>query len=107
MGFPAHLAAADRAVQGNLGGVPIIYQPADGPPVTVTGMFDEIAFQADQGNSGIEQTTPSVWLLLADLPGNPADDEATVTIAGVEYVTRERRVDPNGASIRIFLHRAE
>jgi hypothetical protein len=108
MGYAELLETADRAVQKHLGGVSVIYTPAVGPPVTLTGMFDANYRLADQGNSGVEQTGPVVWLRLDDLPLNPDDDEPTITIDGIEYRVRERQQDSPGTpdnSVRLLLHR--
>jgi hypothetical protein len=37
-----------------------------------------------------------VFLLLADLPTDPDDDEPTVTVNGVDYSVRERKKDGMG-----------
>lgn len=107
MTFATLIADADRAVQNNLGASSITYQPSVGPAVVVKGMFDPVFVLVDDGNMGQEQTTPSVFVLLADLPVDPIDDDPTITVEGVNYRVRERRVDPVGQAVRLLLHLAD
>lgn len=106
MTFPALVAGTDRAVQRNLGAVEITYQPSVGAPVLLQAMFDPTFVLDDQGRSGVEQTVPSVFFRLEDLPLDPDDDDPTITVAGVDYRVRERIRDRVGESVRLLLHRA-
>lgn len=106
MAFADTLAAVDRAVQDHLGSVEIVYAPTVGAPVTVPAMFDPNFVLSDQGTGAVEQVTASVFVLLADLPIDPEDDDApTITVAGVDYVIWQRVRDPVGRAIRLLLHR--
>ncbi len=96
MGFADLVAAADRAAQEMLGGQPVTYLPDAGPSVVVTGLFDEQYVLAEgTAEAGVATSGPAVFLLLDDLPVDPAeDDDATVTIGAVPY--RVIGVRPDG-----------
>lgn len=98
--FGALMAAADRAVQRNLGGATIIYQPEAGAPVPVVGVFDALFVLAKgDAHAGVEALGPAVFLRLEDLPVNPEDDEPTLMIAGVAYRVIERMPDGIGGIV--------
>ncbi len=61
----------------------IIYHPASGSPVPVSGIFDAryVLAQGD-AEAGVEATAPAVFLRLSALPVDPELDDPTVTIAG-------------------------
>ena len=106
MDFANLLAVADRAVQVNLGGTAVVYQPQAGDAVTVTGIFDDAYLEIDNGNSGVEEVGPSVWLKLSDLPVHPESDNPVLTIHGLTYHVRGRQVDGTvGGGIRLLLQR--
>lgn len=106
--FSDFVEGIDRAALALLGGVPVIYQPEVGAPVTVTGMFDENYTLLRPGNAGVEQVGPAVFLRLEDLPVHPDNDEPTLTIGGIAYRIRERQTDgPQGGGITLLLHRVE
>lgn len=90
----------DRAVQSNLGGEEVIYQPELGAAVPVTGVFDAL-FVLAQGTAeaGVETLGPAVFLLLADLPVDPEEDDPILTIRGVDYRVIERRPDGAGGIV--------
>jgi len=94
------IATVDRAAQDLLGGVPVIYRPAVGVPVPVTGMFDEhyVLVQGD-AHAGVQSISPAVFLRLEDLPGDPVQDDATLTIGGVDYTAEERKPDGIGGIV--------
>ena len=102
MGFTDLVAAADRAAQGLLGGVAVIYQPEVGEPVTVTGMFDECYVLVETGQASVEQTAPAVFLRLEDLPDDPDDDEPILTIGDTDYLVRERKRDSLGGLMLVL-----
>jgi hypothetical protein len=92
MGFADLVAAADRAAQRVLGGVPVTYRPKYGIPVPVTGIFDAQYILADTGaDAGVETVGPAVFLQLADLPADPMLDDPLLTIGGTDYRVFERR----------------
>lgn len=105
MAFADLVSAADRAIQGHLGSVKVIYRPEPelGDPVIVDGMFDASFVFLDQGEAGVESVGPVVFLLLVDLPVHPEDCNPRITINGVDYKVRERQVDSLGG-IKLFLH---
>ena len=70
-------------------------------------MFDANFRLADDGSSGVEQVTPSVWVKLSDLPTDPDEDDPTIEVNGVCYTVRERQRDPIGDSVRLLLHRLD
>lgn len=98
--FAELVEATDRAAQEHLGGEEVIYQPAAGAAVPVTGIFDA-AYVLANGNpeAGVETLGPAVFFRLADLPADPDDDEPTLTIRGVDYSVIERRPDDLGGIV--------
>lgn len=91
-GYAALVAQVDLVARRLLGGIPVIYQPATGSPVTVTGIFDDSFLLAKgSANAGVETVTPAVFLQLADLPIDPELDDPTLTIGGVSYRVTERK----------------
>lgn len=98
--FEGLIAAADRLVIDKLGGSPVIYQPADGDAVEVSGVFDQLYVLA-QGNAhaGVETLGPAVFLRLDDLPVNPDDDDPTLTIGALTYRVIERKRDGIGGIV--------
>ena len=80
MGWPALLAAADRAALQHLGGA-VRYAPTAGAPVDVEGIFDATFVRADAGQAGVVTSGPAVFLRLADLPSDPETDDPAITIA--------------------------
>jgi hypothetical protein len=105
MSFADLVAAADRAVQGHLGSVTVTYQPEVGSAVLVQGMWNEGYVLLDQGEAGVEQLGPSVFLRLEDLPTDPMVDTPILTIEGQDYQVRDRQPDGAGG-IRLVLHLA-
>jgi hypothetical protein len=85
-------AQMDQTAIELLGGVPVIYQPAAGPAVPVTGIFDD-PYLLTQGNAeaGVETRAPTVFLQLADLPTDPMTDDPILTIGDVDYRVFARR----------------
>lgn len=104
MGFPALIAAADRAVLNHLGGT-VRYAPSVGPAVDVEGVFDASYLKATAGIAGVSGAGPAVFLLLADLPTDPEDDPSpTITVDGQAYKIREVEKDSHGGVV-ILLHK--
>lgn len=100
MVFAELVAAADRAVQANLGGEPVTYQPAAGSAVVVVGVFDAVyVLTKGDAEAGVETLGPAVFLRLEDLPVNPEDDEPTLLLGAVEYRVIERRPDGIGGIV--------
>jgi hypothetical protein len=97
--FADLVAAADRAVRGNLGGV-VVYRSTFGPPLEVSGVFDELYLLA-QGDAaaGVEAAGPAVFLRLEDLPLDPEDDDPIIEIASRSYRVVERRPDGIGGIV--------
>lgn len=102
MGWPALLAAADRAALQHLGGA-VRYAPTAGTPVDVEGIFDAAFVRADAGQAGVVTSGPAVFLRLADLPSDPETDDPAITIAGVTYRVHEPRKDGQGG-VLLLLH---
>jgi hypothetical protein len=102
MDFAAHLSAADRATVGILGG-PVLYSAAGGVAVEVRGIFDAAYVKTDAGQAGVGGSGPAVFLRLADLPGDPEDDDPTVTVDGKAYRVREVQRDGLGG-VLLLLH---
>ena len=102
MGWASHLATADRAVLGVLGG-PVLYGPGVGEAVEVRGIFDASYVKVDAGTAGGSSVGPAVVLRLADLPSDPEDDDPTITAAGTAYRVREVQRDGQGG-VLLLLH---
>lgn len=103
MSFFDLIARADRTAQRVLGGVPVVYTPQDGAPVTVTGIFDAQYLLIESGETRVEGRHPAVFLRLSDLPTDPDQDEPTVTIGAKEYRVTERRPDGLGGVLLVLL----
>lgn len=107
MAFPELLAAADRAVLTHLGGT-VRYQPQLGDAKDVLGVFDTaflLVSGGTAGGPGVESNQPAVFLLLADLPKDPDQDDPLITVDGVVYRVRERQKDGKGGVV-LFLREA-
>lgn len=83
----------------------ITYTPASGPPVIVSGIFDEI-YQLAKGDpeAGVETLGPAVFLRLVSLPIDPELDDPTIIISGAPtgdgtYRVTERRPAGLGAIV--------
>lgn len=98
--FAELVAATDRIVLSLLGGAPVVYQPAIGDAVHVSGVFDALYVLAQgDAEAGVGTLGPAVFLLLADLPIHPELDEPTLTIGGLTYRVFERRPDGLGGIV--------
>lgn len=98
--FASLVSEVDRAVRSNLGGETVLYQPAVGPSVQVTGIFDApYVLARGAAESGVQALIPSVFLRLEDLPTDPEDDTPALTIRGVVYNVKERRPDGIGGIV--------
>lgn len=96
MAFADLVEATDRAAQAHLGGVIVTYEPSEGDPVSVTGIFDaQYVLAKGDGEAGVETLGPAVFFRLSDLPVDPELDDPKLTIAGVSYRVIERR-GPDG-----------
>ena len=95
MSFEATLAAADRGALRILG-IPVRYWPGGGSPVTVTGIFNAPYVGAIAGMAEVVSTGPAVFLRLADLPSDPAEDDPILTIDGTDYRVRTPQKDGLG-----------
>lgn len=104
MSFADLVAATDRIAQSHLGGTSVLYRPEFGNWVTVHGIFDTNHPLAERPEAGVDENDPSVWLLLADLPVDPVQDNPILTIAGTQYKVRFSQPDGLGG-IRLFLYR--
>lgn len=86
MSFADLVRGADRAAQTHLGGEVVTYTPDGGPPVPVTGIFDEEFVMAKgTADAGVEALGPVLFVRLEDLPEDPEDGDPTITINGVDY----------------------
>lgn len=106
MAFAAHIAAADRAVLQHLGEDGLIrYAPKVGAAVEVRGVFNASYVQVSAGQAGVVSSGPAVFFRLSDLPIDPAEDDPTITVAGVAYRVREPQADGQGG-VLLLLHEA-
>lgn len=100
--FAARVEAMDRSVQLLLGGEAVIYQPATGGPVEVTGVFDEryeLVTGDGDGQAGVSTIVPAIWFRLSDLPSDPEFDDPLINIRGIVYRVFERKPDGLGGII--------
>jgi hypothetical protein len=103
MSFDELVEQADRAAQAALGGELVTYEPEDGEPVEVTGIFDaQYVLAKGSAEAGVETLGPAVFFRLDDLPEDPEDDEPTLTIRGVDYRVIERRPDSMGGIVLVL-----
>lgn len=94
----------NRGVADLLGGTSATCTPEGGDPVEVTGNFDEAYQRLDIGTPGVSTTTPSLFLVLSDLPSDPAEVEYAIEVAGQEFRVREVQKDGQGG-VRLLLHK--
>lgn len=80
------------------------YAPSVGAAVDVTGIFDAAYVKVDAGQAGVSSVGPAVFLRLEDLPGNPLEDDATVTVGAVAYEIAEAKPDGQGG-VLLLLHK--
>ena len=101
--FTDLVADIDLAVMSELGGEPILYQPAVGDPVTVTGIFDaQYVLAQGDAEAGVEASGPAVFLRVAELPVDPELDEPTLTIDGRAYHVTQRKPDGIGGTVLLL-----
>lgn len=104
MSFATLLAASDGAVLQHLGG-PVTYAPSVGAAVAVTGIFDAAYVPVSAGGQvSVSSSGPAVFLRLADLPSDPAEDEPTITVDARTYRVTEVQKDGVG-NVLLLLHR--
>lgn len=99
--FDELVSAVDRATMRVFGErVPVVYEPEDGAPVEVTGIYDEqYVLAKGAAEAGVETLGPAVFIRLEDLPADPEEDEPTLTIRGKTYRVTERRPDGMGGIV--------
>jgi hypothetical protein len=108
MGFSDLVLAADRVVLNKLGETTITYAPTVGDPVAVDAVFDQPFTQVDGTTAfGVEQLSPVVWVVLADLPSDPETDDPTITIDAIPYRVVAREYDSLRGTVRLSLHRTD
>lgn len=79
-------------------GEPVTYTPANGAPLSVTGVFDE-AYQdlTLAGGSAMTTSTPVLGVRVSDFPALPAQgDTLVVTSTGEAFTVKEVRADGHG-----------
>ena len=99
--FAALIERVDRAAFVALGGVPVVYKPAAGGQIAITGIFDTgyVLAKTSIAEGGVESCGPTVFLRLSDLPLDPEFDDPTLTIGGFDYHVIERRPDDVGGIV--------
>lgn len=102
--FAALVEQVDRTAFDLLGGASVIYRPAIGAAVPVTGMFDEqYVLAKGDAHAGVEATLgPAFFARLADLPVDPEQDEPTLTIGQRDYHVIERKPDGLGGILLVL-----
>ena len=83
----------------------ITYAPRVGSPVTVAGFFDAAFVLAEVGGAGVQNVMPAAFVRVADLPVDPEDDDAVVTVNGKTY--RVTGIRPDGTGVAVLLLREE
>lgn len=106
MGFFDSVAVMDGQAIQLLGSVDVTYTPTVGSPIVVQGLFDdgyELLVELD-AEYAVEQASPRVFVLVADLPADYATDDPTLTINGQAYSIIRREHDAKRAGIMLVLH---
>lgn len=97
----AEMAAAQLDEFGEL----VTYTPAAGGPAAaqVTGIFDQgFVLVKGTAEAGVESIGPAIFLLLADLPTDPEDDDPILTIRAADYRVIERIPDGMGGIVLVL-----
>jgi hypothetical protein len=102
--FSDLLAAADCTARKILGET-ITYASSSGESVDVQGVFDRAYVLGDAGQADVSSSGPAVFLSLSDLPSDPSDDDARVTVGATNYTIREAKPDGLGG-VLLLLHKA-
>jgi hypothetical protein len=107
MGFSALLGLVDKAVCSQLSDVSVTYTPSAGSPVVVKGVFDSnyTRVESPSGEVGVSSSGPAVFLRVVELPSDPSEDTATITISGVSYSIKEAKPDGLGG-VHLLLFRS-
>lgn len=105
MSFADLVEMVDRGAMSLLGGETIVYAPAVGLPVPVTGIFDsQFVLAKGDAIAGVEAGRPAVFFRVSDLPTDPMVDTPTLTIKGQAYRVIERDPDDMGGIV-LFVRR--
>lgn len=100
MSFLADMAGVDRDVMEHCGDpASVLYAAAGHAPVTVDGITFEIFQGPAATEPDAELPVQAVWLLLADLPGDPLKDPVFLTIGGTVYRPHLRDDDEPGGIV--------
>ncbi len=80
-------------------GQTVVYTPASGTPVTITGVFDKEATAIDLGGGmpAVSSVSPVLLIKLSDLVAKPAKGDR-VTVAGTNYRMIDSEEDGQGGS---------
>lgn len=98
--FEKMVERLDRAAMKVLGGEPMIYTPAVGTPVIITGIYDSrFALAKGSAHAGVETQGPAVFVRFSDLPTDPEIDDPILTIRGDRYRVIERIPDGIGGIV--------
>jgi hypothetical protein len=99
VGFAALLAAADGAALDLLG-APVRYEPLDGAPADLVGVFEAFLQRTDPAAPGPAGMTvgPAVFLRAADLPDGAGRGDQ-VTVEGTTYRVQEVQLDAQGGAL--------
>jgi hypothetical protein len=95
MNWPGLVAQSDNTLVRAFG-IPTTYDPATGPAILVTGIFDAAYVRVEAGEAGVASAGPAVFYRLSDLPVDPENDDPTITITGVAYRVVEVMKDGQG-----------
>lgn len=105
MSFADLMATADDAVRDRLGNVTVEYTPEGGAMVPFEDVIFDETYTLTDGEAGVSQQVPAVWLPLAELPDDPTQQgNPTLVIKGLSYRVREAKPDGMG-TVLLLLHR--
>lgn len=103
MAWPELVANLDGVCLEHLG-IPVLYDPASGSPVTITAIFDEAYVRVEAGEAGVSSCQPMIFCRVSDIPADIKTDDPNITVNGVLYRGVEFQPDGQGG-IRIFMHK--
>lgn len=104
MSWPASADRVLRRTQRAFSAGPVVYTPPSGPPVTLTESPFREAHQAPQPDGTVVHIdAPSLSVVLADLPGGDAEENALVELAdGRRFRVASRERDGEGGALLVL-----
>lgn len=117
MNWPGLVAQSDNTLVRAFG-IATTYDPATGPAISVSGIFDAAYVRVEAGEAGVASAGPAVFYRLGtssavvtiggiacvlELPVDPDNDDPEITIKGVRYRVAESKKDGQGGVV-LLLH---